>query len=458
MARDTDDPPPSSPWSLSLPPKIAAAVLRRLPAHADRVRFAAVCRPFPGSAALRFPGAAGYHGSSDDWLHFDGGGDGYLLANPFTGGTARLPALSSVRFVVQSDGAALAWRGVTDDWRAPCGLRGDRAQAGRVVAAMVGDRRLGKIAMCRPGAGSWVISAHDAWRGITDIAFYDGKVYAVEDTGDLFAMPTGEDSRTGEPVVAWARCVVKALHAAPPRRRKAPTPPETRYLFVSGGRLLMVHRAVMGDGTTKFAVFRADLVSSRWSEARSVGDDTALFVGRWCTLARRVSQYQLPGNRIHFLDDDAFSRGCADHFGSYDMRDGKTYPFLPPLELRSKACRAAGVISPPTCSASSCAASVPGKTVSVSARSCASTRQHLRRRPGARAPVVSKAIAPAVAATAPPGPAAVYLALPNGRVFSYPELTPSRLLDKEAAGYLGAACDDWLLFHDCGGLFRLTSP
>ncbi|XP_025822756.1 uncharacterized protein LOC112898616 [Panicum hallii] len=144
MARDTDDPPPSSPWSLSLPPKIAAAVLRRLPAHADRVRFAAVCRPwratagtrarptlpwlalpdgaffsFPGSAALRFPSAAGYHGSCDDWLLFDGGGDGYLLANPFTGGTARLPALSSVRFVVQSDGAALAWRGVTDDWRAP---------------------------------------------------------------------------------------------------------------------------------------------------------------------------------------------------------------------------------------------------------------------------------------------------------------------------------------------------
>ena len=118
-------------------------------------------------------------------------------------------------------------------------------------------------------------------------------MYAVEDTGDLFAMPTGEDARTGEPAVAWARCVVKASRA----------------------------------------VFRADLGSSRWSEVRSVGDDTALFVGRWCTLARRVSQYELPGNRIHFLDDDdAFSHGCAHHFGSYDMRDGKTYPLL---ELRN---------------------------------------------------------------------------------------------------------------------------
>ena len=39
----------------------------------------------------------------------------------------------------------------------------------------------------------------------------------------------------------------------------------------------MVHRAVMADGTTKFAIFRADLGSSRWSEVRSVCDcdDTA---------------------------------------------------------------------------------------------------------------------------------------------------------------------------------------
>ena len=82
---------------------------------------------------------------------------------------------------------------------------------GQVVAAMVGDGRLSKIAMCRPGAGSWVMSAHDAWRGNTDIAFYDGKVYAVEDTGDLFAMPTGEDRCTSEAVVAWARIVPARL-------------------------------------------------------------------------------------------------------------------------------------------------------------------------------------------------------------------------------------------------------
>jgi len=63
-------------------------------------------------------------------------------------------------------------------------------------------------------------------------------VYAVEDTDDLFAMPIGEDSCTGEPAVAWARCDVKAPCVVPARRRKAPAPREARYLLVSGGWLL----------------------------------------------------------------------------------------------------------------------------------------------------------------------------------------------------------------------------
>ncbi|CAL5008722.1 unnamed protein product [Urochloa decumbens] len=492
----------SSPWSLSLPQKIVAAVLRRLPSHADRVRFAAVCRAwraaaarhplpplpwlalpdgtffsFPSSAALRFPVAAGggggyqYHGSCDDWLLFNGGaagsdGEGYLLANPFTGATAP-PRGATVRKLAMCSG-------------------------GRLVAALVGDGRLGKIAMCRVAGSSWVMSGHehDAWRGITDMAFYEGKVYAVEDTGDLFAMPTGVDPRTDEPTVAWARCVVKASGGPRRRKQKQAPPPSMRYLFVHGGRLMMVHRTTLtggeGDGgaAAKFAVFAADLVSARWSEVASVGGDTALFVGRWRSLARRVSMYGMPGNRIQFLDDD---RGCPGSFGSYDMGDGKTYPLFPTLDLCN------GVGDTPTTwlfprdeEVVSRWCDLPADVLGLVVRGlrsredrlnlrvvcrdwCASTRQHLRRRPGARPPVVvvekPLARAAAVAATMPPPPppAVAYLVLPNGSIFGYPDLTPRRHDKKSPAGggfggYIGAAGDDWLLFHDDGGLFRLTSP
>ena len=98
----------------------------------------------------------------------------------------------------------------------------------------------------------------------------------------------------------------------------------------------MVDREVVrsDSATIRFTVFKADLVSSRWSELKSVGNDTALFVGRWTFLSRRVPPYYgLPGNRIHFVDDDVFSNGCpAGQFGSYDMTNGTTYPLLPPLE------------------------------------------------------------------------------------------------------------------------------
>ncbi|CAO2205639.1 unnamed protein product [Urochloa humidicola] len=525
MARANTADPPSSPWSSSgFPPKIAAAVLRRLPSHADRVRFAAVCRPwraaaarhprpplpwlaladgtlysFPSSAALRFnPAAAGYHGSCDDWLLFSGDGeDGYLLANPFTGATARLPPLSRVRFAVGDGGAALAWRGMADDRRAPRGTTVRKlamCPGGRgLVAAMVGDGRVGKIAMCKiagegssSSSSSWVMSGHDAWRGIADITFYDGKVYAVDDAGELLAMPTGVDARTGEPSVAWARCVVKASdhHGAPSsrrRRRKQPPPPSMRYLFVHGGRLMMVHRTAVGNGgaTAKFAVFMADLAASRWSEVASVGGDTALFVGRWRTLARRVSMYGMPGNMIHFLDDDrCFSRGCPGSFGSYDMGDGKTYSLLPP-PTPPEFFNSGGSDTPATWlfprdreQEVSRWCDLPCDVIGLVLRHlrcredrlslsevchdwCVSARQHLRRRPRPRT---------LLAAAAPPPPAATaYLVLPNGRLFRFPELK-SRLPDKKLAGFAGftaagAACDDGVLFHhDGGGLLRLVSP
>nr|CAB3445662.1 unnamed protein product [Digitaria exilis] len=85
--------PPCSPWA-ALPPDIAGEVLLRLPSYADRICFAAVCRPWRASAEqhrspppplpclvfgdgtfrglahderpFRLPSAAGFLGSCDD--------------------------------------------------------------------------------------------------------------------------------------------------------------------------------------------------------------------------------------------------------------------------------------------------------------------------------------------------------------------------------------------------------
>ncbi|GJN13072.1 hypothetical protein PR202_ga31406 [Eleusine coracana subsp. coracana] len=115
-----------------------------------------------------------------------------------------------------------------------------------------------------------------------------------------------------------------------------------RYLVDCGGRLVMVHRVLPGvddAAACEFTVLEADIVSSRWVDVARVGSDTALFVSRWGPVSRRVSRHGLPGNMIHFFDDDLFwinkgerRRGLC---GSYNMVDAKTTRLLP-LPLLSR--------------------------------------------------------------------------------------------------------------------------
>ncbi|CAN6196265.1 unnamed protein product [Urochloa humidicola] len=89
----------------------------------------------------------------------------------------------------------------------------------------------------------------------------------------------------------------------------------------------------------------ADIASSRWVKLPNVGGDTALFVGPWSSVARRVSRREMLGNRIHFLDhDNTLSVGRVS---AYDLSDGKTYPLLPPqLELKHHGGAPATWVSP----------------------------------------------------------------------------------------------------------------
>ncbi|GJN04964.1 hypothetical protein PR202_ga22549 [Eleusine coracana subsp. coracana] len=181
--------------------------------------------------------------------------------------------------------------------------------------------------MCRPGAEFWLINAKHNWRGLRDIAFYNGKLYAVEDKGDLLEMTVCENDCTGEPMVESTIMRVIWDSYTLPARDGVETP--VRCLLVSGGSLLMLCRVLKESAIPVFTVFKANLASLRWSEVRSIGDDVVLFVSRWCSFARHMSYYKLPGNRIYFLDNDVDV--CRSHFGAYNMLDDVTYPLLPQL-------------------------------------------------------------------------------------------------------------------------------
>ncbi|CAO2142281.1 unnamed protein product, partial [Urochloa humidicola] len=108
-------------WS-DIPVELAGLVLGCLPAHVDRVRFAAVCPQWraaarqmkvsppmpmllvpdgtvyslPGSKPFRFQDCAGYTDSCGSWLVFRDEGSCFLK-DPFSNATITLPALSRVR-------------------------------------------------------------------------------------------------------------------------------------------------------------------------------------------------------------------------------------------------------------------------------------------------------------------------------------------------------------------------
>ncbi|KAM0924907.1 hypothetical protein ACQ4PT_004787 [Festuca glaucescens] len=216
-----------------------------------------------------------------------------------------------------------------------------------IVAAIVGDGRLGKVARCRPAAPAalWSLVLHDRWRPLMDIAFYDGKLYAVDEDENLLVMDVGEDGNNGEPVAPFVQLRVKGtLPVLPGNQRQT----AMLYLVVSGDTMMMVRRVIRDDFASEFALFKADFALSQWSELTSIGDDVALFVGAGGSGARLLSQfelsrYELRPNQIHFLHDDEFwlrsngkgRRGCCStQFGAYDMTDGKIHPLVPPTELQ----------------------------------------------------------------------------------------------------------------------------
>ncbi|CAM0953878.1 unnamed protein product [Alopecurus aequalis] len=331
-----------STWS-ALPLDLAGLVLRLLPAYADRARFATVCpqwraaarqqlRPpplpllalpdgtfysLPYGEPFSFPGCgfAGYKSACGNWLVFPRD-DGCFLADPFSRATVTLPALSRVRLhppntVVTPPDPYCTWMNISD-WETLHIIKLIVCSP-NLVAALVGVSPICQILMCRPGALSWSVRADHKCNDFEDIAFYQGRLYAITDKEDLLVVNISEDIALG-------------IH-------------RNVYLVESRGALLMVHRKIWAripnpevdnkliSGQSEFDVFEADFEHSRWVKVSTLGDDQVLFLGRRCSRAVSVSQYGLSGNQIFFLDDDDEYRESyySDENAScsaYDMRLG----------------------------------------------------------------------------------------------------------------------------------------
>ncbi|XP_048553114.1 uncharacterized protein LOC125533814 [Triticum urartu] len=372
---ETQPPSPSS-WS-AIPLDLAGLVLRLLPACADRARFAAVCPQWraaelhhrvlpvlpllalpdgtfyslPYSKRFRFPGCgfAGYNSACGRWLAFLRD-DGCFLVDPFTGATVTLPALSDVR--LRPPHADL--KHIPEHERHTRGTwllirNADTLLLSKLMlcspnlaAAFVCHEMLGQILLCRPGATSCSVRAYDECKDYKDMAFYQGKLYAIDYGEDLFVVNIGQDESTGDPQISR---IGRIINGDPCDLDWTPSNSTIKikvYLVESCGKLLMIRRKIwcrlvldhVLAGESEFEVFEADFKRSRWVSVTTLGEDQVVFVGRSCSRAVPVSQYGMKGDRIFFLDDDEYYKGYSHKsnetsIGVYDMIDGEVSSPLP---------------------------------------------------------------------------------------------------------------------------------
>ncbi|CAO2142274.1 unnamed protein product [Urochloa humidicola] len=387
MAETIPPPPPPTSWS-DIPLDLAGLVLRRLHAHADRVRFAAVCLQWrraarevplpaslpllalpdgtvyslPGTGPFRFPACAGYADACGSWLAFSGE-DGCFLRNPFTNAIVTLPQ----QFRVQVEDPFRRTRDVTwsemEDAAEQLTIYKLVFCSPQLIAAFVRFQNSARVAVCQPGAASWW-SVHMGYRfpKLVDMAFHQGNLYIVDCMEFLFKIDINVDDTTGDP---WVSRVRKDIRCNPCPLNVGVDENvivKMLYLVELHGALLMVRRKMYGQRKTsvvaagawyevairnddflrtvtptrrnEFEVFRADLQQSKWSEMTTIGDDQVLFLRRRCSRFVRVSQEML-GDRIVFMDKDNEDHSWCEEDASldscsvYDLRDGSISAFAP---------------------------------------------------------------------------------------------------------------------------------
>ncbi|KAM0930176.1 hypothetical protein ACQ4PT_000967 [Festuca glaucescens] len=271
-----------------------------------------------------------YGGATGAHLLFLTDGHGvYSLVNPFTGSERLLPVPSGFRVheeeIVEEEGY----------WSEDMPVRKMVVcSEGGLVAAIVGHERSARVALCKPEAAwSWSLSALDPWRWYADMAFFDGKLYALTNDEELLALEISYNSQSGEPRISAVERVIDGGGNCYTLKEYT----RMRYLIVRphGGGLLMICKVMLEYGTItyEFLVFQADLRSSRWVQVDSLGGDEVLFLGRLCSRAVRADRRDVRGDQIFFLDDSTRPEGLGLPLGDalaniYNMKDGSLSELL----------------------------------------------------------------------------------------------------------------------------------
>ncbi|CAL4979644.1 unnamed protein product [Urochloa decumbens] len=344
----------SSPWT-DLQPDLADLILRRLTSHADRVRFAAVCRHWryvareyslprlpPALPWVSFRGGpfetlilkdgdvgerhfigtkeeAVCHGSFGNWQLFkeQQAGSGIwrsrhsrYLRNPLSGATVRLPGHCDKPVCLNGDDSYGKWfiRKSTDFDISKVIVCSDDLVAAIVLYHHLHMGTQQVVMCCRPGMSSWSRGLCNINHWYIDMAFYKGKLYTVTREGRLFAHEVGKSGRSakGKPRVHQIQQVSLAAPSSLDEFFTSSFFDMSCYLVTSHtGKLWMVRWVLPygNKGEVVVKVFEADLETSQWLEVKRLGDQV-LFLSPNCSKAISTSGHSgyPKGNIIYFLD------------------------------------------------------------------------------------------------------------------------------------------------------------
>uniref|UniRef100_A0ACD6A233 Uncharacterized protein n=2 Tax=Avena sativa TaxID=4498 RepID=A0ACD6A233_AVESA len=345
-------------WS-DIPSELAGLVLLRLPAHSDRIRFAAVCRHWcvsarqqslppplpwfilpggtffslPHSESFQVPNGAEFHSSCGEWLVFSHD-ETCSLVNTFSKATWKLPDLDIFDRINEPheiiNGHDIAYT-LLEDVNVTMSIHKVIICLELLVAAIVDVGDLETLALCRPGGDQWFVSPLGYDRSL-DIIFHEGKLYMVDGWRNLYIIDVEEDGDSSSLFISRIECIIEG----PPwpfRLFSGGLLIFDTYLVESRGALLLIRGTIYGKPPVEnhsafetravgfeFEVCEANFQSLQWVEKTSLVDDQVLFLGPRCSKSICASQYNLKGNCIFFLDDDNCGWYWEHAPSSYDIR------------------------------------------------------------------------------------------------------------------------------------------